>query len=87
MSIVMCMHNFIKIYQKVQEIGPVFLRIWSSAKPRPTIHVISQSLRLDLVNIKVYAKAYRNIPNGLRVMGILTFCPWTNSSQTVRTVN
>ena len=37
-------------------------RIWSSAKPRPMKNAISQSLRLDLVNINVYAKVYQNIP-------------------------
>ena len=32
-----------------------FFRIWSSAKPRPMINVILQSLGLDLVNVNVYA--------------------------------
>ena len=45
----------------------IFFRIWSSAKPRPMINVISQFLELDLVNINVSAKFYQNIPNGLRV--------------------
>ena len=35
-----------------------------SAKPRPMINVISQSLGLDVVNINAYAKFYHNIPNG-----------------------
>ena len=49
-----------------------FFRIWSSAKPRPTKNVISQSLGLDLVNINVYAKVFQNIPNGLRDRAIFT---------------
>ena len=44
-----------------------FFRIWRSAKPRPMINVILQSLEPDLVNINVSAKFYQNIPNGLRV--------------------
>ena len=44
-----------------------FFRIWHSAKPRPTINVILQFLGLDLFNIKLSAKFYQNIPNGLRV--------------------
>ena len=34
-------------------------------------NVILQSLGLNLVNINVYAKVYQNIPNGLRVVGII----------------
>ena len=44
-----------------------FFRIWRSAKPRPMINSILQFLGLDLFNIKLYAKFYQNIPNGLRV--------------------
>ena len=44
-----------------------FFRIWRSAKPRPMISVILQFLGLDLFNIKLSAKFYQNIPNGLRV--------------------
>ena len=44
-----------------------FFRIWYSAKPRPMINVILQSLGLDLFNIKLSEKFYQNIPNGLRV--------------------
>ena len=47
-----------------------FFSIWRSAKPRPMINVISQSLGLDVVNINMYAKFYQNIPNGLRVIDI-----------------
>ena len=43
-----------------------FFRIWHSAKPRPMINVILQFLGLDLFNIKLSAKCYQNIPNGLR---------------------
>ena len=77
---------------------PFPLRIWSSAKPRPMINVISQSLGLDLASINVYAKVYQNtcIPNGLRVTEIFHFlsgdkiftnCPGTKSSQTFRWQN
>ena len=44
-----------------------FFRIWHLAKPRPMINVILQFLGLDLFNIKLSAKFYPNIPNGLRV--------------------
>ena len=75
MSLSMCMQNFITIFHSVQEIGPFshFVRIWSSAKPRPKKNVISQSLGLDLVNINVYAKVYQNIPLSSRDRAIFTF--------------
>ena len=61
MSISMCMQNFITIRLSVQKIGPFyFFWIRSSAKPRPTKNVISQSLVLDLVNINLYAKVNQN---------------------------
>ena len=44
-----------------------FFRIWRTAKPGPMINVILQFLGLDLFNIKLFAKSYQNIPNGLRV--------------------
>ena len=44
-----------------------FFRIWHSTKPPPMINVILQILGLDLFNIKLSAKFYQNIPNGLRV--------------------
>ena len=44
-----------------------FFRIWHSAKPRRTINVILQFLGLDLFSMKLSAKFYQNIPNGLRV--------------------
>ena len=50
-----------------------FFRIWSSAKPRPMKNLISQSLRLYLVNINVYATVYQNIPPSLRDRAIFTF--------------
>ena len=60
----MFMHNFIKIFKKFQEIGPVslFFRIWTSAAPRPIPNDILQSLGLHLVNINVYAKFHHNSP-------------------------
>ena len=59
--------KFIKIFHSVQEIGPfsLYFRIWHSAKPRPMINVILQFFGLDLFNIKLSAKFYQNIPNGL----------------------
>ena len=44
-----------------------FFRIWHSTKARPMINVILQFLGLDLFNIKLSAKFYQNIPNGLIV--------------------
>ena len=74
MSISMCMQTFITIFHTVQEIGPFSLfRIWSSAKPWLMKNVISQSLGLDFVNIKVYAKVYQNIPLSSRDRGISRF--------------
>ena len=74
-SISMCMQNFITIFHSEQEIAllSLFFRIWSSAKPRPTKNVISQSLGLDLVNINDYATVYQNIPLSLRDRAIFTF--------------
>ena len=51
----------------------IFLNFWSSATPRPTKNVISQSLGLDLVNINVYVKVYQNIPLSSRDRAIFTF--------------
>ena len=83
LSISICMQIFIIIFRSVQEIGPVSrFRIQSSAKPRPMINVILQSLGLDLVNINVHAKVYQNILNGLRVVGI--FRELSGTSQTIR---
>ena len=75
LSISMSMQNFITIFHSVQLIAPLslFFRIWSSAKPRPTKNVISQSLGLDLVNINVYAKVYQNIPLSSRDRAVFTF--------------
>ena len=50
-----------------------FSNFWSSAKPQPKKNVISQSLRLDLVSINVYAKVYQNIPFSSRDKAIFTF--------------
>ena len=76
--------KFIKIFHSVQKIGYFhFFRIWRSAKPRPMINVISQSLGLDVVNINAYAKFYQNIPNGLELSSFFTNRSVTKSSQTV----
>ena len=88
----------INVYAKVYQIIPNGLRvmdnfhcfrIWSSAKPRRMINVLSQSFGPDLVNINVCAKIVQNIPNSLRVMDIFHFltgdkifpnCPMTKSN-------
>ena len=66
LSISMCMQNFSTIFFTVIEIGPFsfFFSERHSAKPRP---MILQFLGLDLFNIKLSAKFYQNIPNGLIV--------------------
>ena len=72
--------KFIKIFHLVQEIGPFsLLRIWHSPKPRPMINVILQFLGLDLFNIKLSAKFYQNIPNGLIVNFHIFFRLWTSA--------
>ena len=67
LSISMFTQKFIKIFHSVQESHFHFFRIWHSAKPRPMINVILQFLGLDLFNIKMSAKFYQNVSNGLRV--------------------
>ena len=82
MSTAMLINNFIKIFKTFQEIEPVSLfsfffffffsefepwRFWHFAKPRPMITGILQFIGLDLFNIKLSAKFYQNIPNGLIV--------------------
>ena len=76
--------KFIKIFHTVQEVGlfSLFQNLALLAKPRPMINVILQSLGLDVVNIKAYAKFYQNIPNELSTF--FTNSPVTKSSQTVR---
>ena len=75
LSISICMQKFITLFHSIQEIAPfaLFFRIWNSAKPRPMKNVISQSLRLDLVNINVYTKVYQNIPLSSRDRAMFTF--------------
>ena len=62
MSTVMGMQNFIKIYQKVQGIGPVSLFSESF-----------DNLILHRVNINVYAKFHHNILHSSRDRVIFTF--------------
>ena len=68
----------INVYAKVYQNIPLSLRdrviftfsefcARQTAKTRPMINVILQFLELDLVNINVSAKFYKNITNGLRV--------------------
>ena len=70
----MCMQNFITIFFTVLQIGPFSLfQNLELGKALTDKNVISQSLGLDLVNIKVYAKVYQNIPLSLRDRAIFTF--------------
>ena len=64
----------VNVYTKVYQNIPLssraivtFFRIWRSAKPRPMKNVILQFVGLDLFNIKLSAKFYQTIPNGLSV--------------------
>ena len=43
------------------------IKIWLLTKPRSITNVILQFPGLDIFNIKLSAKFYQNIPNGLRV--------------------
>ena len=74
MSIVMGMRNFIKIYQKVQGIGPVSL--FSEFEPRQNLdlsQISFDSVIQHLVNINVYAKFHHNILHSSRDRVIFTF--------------
>ena len=60
--------KFIKIFHSVQEIGPFSLfQNLALGKASPMINVILQLLGLYFFNIKLSAKFYQSIPNGLRV--------------------
>ena len=74
MSVVMGMQNFIKIYQKVQGIGPDSL--FSEFEPRQNLdlsEISFDNLILHLVNINVYAKFHHNILHSSRDRAIITF--------------
>ena len=59
----MCMQNVITIFFTILGIGPFLLfQDLEPGKSSTDKNVISQSLWLDLVNINVYAKVYKNIP-------------------------
>ena len=74
MSISMCMQNFITIFHSAQEIEPFSLfQNLEVGKASTDKNVISQSFGLDLVNIKVYAKVYQNIPLSSSDRAIFTF--------------
>ena len=64
-----CLRKSLSIYStQFKRLGHIhFFRIWHSAKPRLMINVILQFFGLDLFNIKLSAKFYQNIPNGLIV--------------------
>ena len=76
-NVVLCMQNFIKIFQMIQEIERVSL--YSEFESRQILdqcqmifdnllgvmmNGIWQSICLHLVNSNVYAKFYQNIPKG-----------------------
>ena len=66
------MQNFIKIYQEVQEIGPVSLFL--EFEPQQNLdQFILPSQWLHLVNINVYATFHHNIPLSSRDRAIFTF--------------
>ena len=67
-QIKMCMHNFIKIFQMVEELNFTFFRIWTSAKPRPISNVIWLSHGLHYVNINVLQN-FITIVNSVQEIG------------------
>ena len=73
MSTVMGRQNFIKIYQKVQGIGPVSL--FSEFEPRQNLNLseISFDNLIGLVNINVYATFHHNILHSSTDRAIFTF--------------
>ena len=73
MSVVMGMHNFIEIYEKVQGIGPVSL--FSEFEHRQSLDLsqIFHTHWLHLVNIHVYAKFHQTILHSSRDRVIFTF--------------
>ena len=71
MSIVICMQNFINIYQKVQEIGPVSL--FSEFEPRQNLDRSQMSFDNLIGYINVYAKFHHNILHSSRDRAIFTF--------------
>ena len=74
LSISICMQNFITIFFTVLEIRPFSLfQNLELGKASTIKNVSSQSLRLDLVNINVYAKVYQNIPLCSRDRAFFTF--------------
>ena len=77
MSIVMGMQNFIKIYQKVQEIGPVSLfsefEPWQKlAQSQMSFDNLTGYIK-HLVNINVYANFHHNILHKSKDRAIFTF--------------
>ena len=85
LSISMCMQNFITIVHSVQEIAPLSLfQNLELGKASTDKNVISQSLGLDLVNINVYEKVYKNIPLSSRDRAIFTFSEFGARQRTER---
>ena len=74
LSISMCMQNFITIFFTVLQIGPFSLfQNLELGKASTDKKCNLQSLGLDLVNINVYVKVYKNIPLRSRDRAIFTF--------------
>ena len=78
----MCQTIFIKIKHTVHKLGPV--RLFSEFRPRQSLDrwqiAFGNLFRLDLVNINVYAKFYRNILKGSRDGTSFTFIRiWTSA--------
>ena len=70
LSISVYMRNVLKLFHKVQGIGPVsFLQNLDLGKASTDGKLHLAILGIDFLNINVYAKRYQNIPDGSIVMG------------------
>ena len=79
LSIAMFTQKFIKIFHSVQEIEPFSLfQDLALGKASNDDKCHFASLGLELFNIKLSAKFYQNIPNGLRVK-LHCFRIWTSA--------
>ena len=76
----MFMHNFIKIFKKFQEIGPVslFFRIWTSATPRPIPNDIWQSLGSYILSISMCMQSFITIVHSVRPFSLF-FRIWSSA--------
>ena len=76
-----CLRKSFTIFLTIQEIGPfsLFQNLELGKASTDKKNVSSQSLGLDLFNIKLSAKFYQNIPNCLRVKFHFFFRIWTSA--------